>query len=44
LKGNTIRPVVRRLSSEGLIVRRQEGYTIHGSALGRIAIALHDSE
>jgi len=43
-KGNTIRPVVRRLSSEGLIVRRPEGYTIHGSALGRIAIALHDNE
>jgi|SRR5256886_12801119 len=40
-KGNTIRPVLKRLTNEGLIVRRPEGYTIHGSALARVGIALH---
>ena len=41
-KGNTIRPVLKRLTDEGLIVRRPEGYTIHSSALARVAIALHE--
>ena len=44
LKGNTIRPILGRLSKEGLIIRVQEGYTIHGSALARVAMALHDAE
>ena len=35
LRGGTIRPAVRRLTAEGLIVRRAEGYTIHSSALAR---------
>ena len=43
LKGNTIRPVLKRLSNEGLVVRRPEGYTIHSSALARVAGALHDA-
>jgi len=44
LKGNTVRPVLKRLSDEGLIIRVPEGYTIHGSALARVAMALHDTE
>ena len=42
LKGNTIRPILRRLSREGLLIRRPEGYTIHSGALARVAMALHD--
>jgi hypothetical protein len=44
LRGGTIRPAVRRLSAEGLVIRRAEGYTIHSSALARVAIALHERE
>jgi len=44
LRGGTIRPAVRRLATEGLIVRRAQGYTIHGGALARVAIALHETE
>ena len=39
-KSNTIRPVLKRLTSEALVVRRPQGYTIHVGALARVAHAL----
>lgn len=44
LKSNTIRPVLKRLLDDGLIVRRREGYTIHVSGFARVAIALNNSK
>jgi len=44
LKGGTIRPVLKRLADEGLIVRVQQGYTVHNSAFARVAIALSNAE
>lgn len=43
-KGNTIRPILKRLTSKGLVIRRPEGYTIHVSAFARVAFALTNSE
>ncbi len=44
VKGNTIRPIVRRLADEGLIVRRPKGYTVHNAALHLVASALTHTE
>jgi DNA-binding MarR family transcriptional regulator len=40
MKGSTIRPILKRLTDEGLIVRRPEGYAVHVSAFARVAFAL----
>ena len=40
MKGSTIRPILKRLTSDGLIVRRPEGYAVHVSAFARVAFAL----
>ncbi len=44
LKGNTVRPLLKRLSEEGLIVRRMEGYTIHNTALHLVGGAITRKE
>jgi hypothetical protein len=44
LKGNTVRPLLKRLSEEGLIVRRTEGYAIHNAALHLVAGAITRKE
>ena len=44
LKGNTVRPLLKRLSGEGLIVRRMEGYSIHNAALHLVAGAVNRKE
>ncbi len=44
LKGNTVRPLLKRLSEEGLIVRRMEGYTIHNAALHLVGGAITRKE
>lgn len=40
MKSNTIRPILKRLASDGYVVRRPEGYTVHVSAFARVAFAL----
>jgi len=44
LKGNTVRPLLKRLSEEGLIVRRMEGYAIHNAALHLVRGAITRKE
>ena len=44
LKGNTVRPLLKRLSEDGLIVRRMEGYAIHNAALHLVGGAITRKE
>src|SRR2546428_3538534 len=44
LKGNTVRPLLKRLTEEGLVVRRMEGYTIHNAALHLVSGAITRKE
>jgi len=44
IRGNTIRPVVRRLNAEGLVMQVQGRYVVHNSAIGRVAIVLTEPE
>ena len=44
LKDNTVRPLLKRLSEEGLIVRRMEGYAIHNAALHLVRGAITRKE
>jgi hypothetical protein len=43
VKGNTVRPLLIRLSEEGLIIRRAEGYAVHNAALHLVAGAINHS-
>jgi hypothetical protein len=43
VKGNTVRPLLMRLSEEGLIVRRAEGYAVLNAALHLVAGAINHS-
>jgi len=40
LVGNTVRPVLKKLREEGLVVRREQGYAIHNPALHLVVGAI----
>jgi hypothetical protein len=44
LKGNTVRPLLMRLTEEGMIVRRGKGYAVHNAALHLVAGAITRKE
>jgi len=43
VKGNTVRPLLIKLSEEGLLVRRAEGYAVHNAAIHLAAGAINHS-
>jgi hypothetical protein len=43
-KSSSIRPALRRLAREGLIVRRPEGYAVHVAAFALVAFALGNKQ
>ena len=43
VKGNTVRPLLIKLSEEGLVVRRAEGYAVHNAAIHLAAGAINHS-
>ena len=41
VKGNSVRPLLMRLTEEGLIIRRAEGYAVHNAAIHLAAGAIN---
>ena len=40
LKGNTLRPLLKRMREEGLIVKREQGYAVHNPAFHLVVGAI----